>query len=47
LRAGCCGEYFDPKGEEVTGDWRKFHNEESYNLYSMLDEYVRMIMRKR
>jgi hypothetical protein len=23
-----------PKRDEVTGDWRKFHNEELHNLYS-------------
>jgi hypothetical protein len=23
-----------PKKEEVTGDWKKLHNEELYNLYS-------------
>lgn len=37
---------FDPKGEEVTEEWRKFHNEEIHNLYSLLDEYVRMIKRE-
>jgi hypothetical protein len=25
---------FDPKREEVTGDWRKLHNDELHNLYS-------------
>jgi hypothetical protein len=25
---------FGPKGDEVTGGWRKLHNEELYNLYS-------------
>jgi hypothetical protein len=25
---------FGPKRDEVTGDWRKLHNEELYNLYS-------------
>jgi hypothetical protein len=25
---------FDPKRDEVTGDWRKLHNEELHNLYS-------------
>jgi hypothetical protein len=25
---------FGPKGDEVTGDWRKLHNEELHNLYS-------------
>jgi hypothetical protein len=25
---------FGPKGEEVTGAWRKLHNEELHNLYA-------------
>jgi hypothetical protein len=25
---------FEPQGDEVTGDWRKLHNEELHNLYS-------------
>jgi hypothetical protein len=25
---------FGPKRDEVTGDWRKFHNGELHNLYS-------------
>jgi hypothetical protein len=25
---------FGPKRNEVTGDWRKLHNEELHNLYS-------------
>jgi hypothetical protein len=25
---------FGPKGDEVTGDWRKLHNEDLHNLYS-------------
>jgi len=24
---------FGPKKEKVTGEWRKLHNEELYNLY--------------
>jgi hypothetical protein len=24
---------FGPKRDEVTGDWRKLHNEELHNLY--------------
>jgi hypothetical protein len=26
---------FEPKRDEVTGDWRKLHNEELHNLYSL------------
>jgi hypothetical protein len=26
---------FGPKRDEVTGDWRKPHNEELHNLYSL------------
>jgi hypothetical protein len=25
---------FGPKRDEVTGDWRKLHNEDVHNLYS-------------
>jgi hypothetical protein len=28
---------FGPKRDEVTGEWRKFHNEELHNLYSSTD----------
>jgi hypothetical protein len=28
---------FGPKRDEVTGEWRKFHNEEHHNLYSSPD----------
>jgi hypothetical protein len=28
LRIGCSGEYLGPKWNEVTGEWRKLHNEE-------------------
>jgi hypothetical protein len=28
---------FGPKGDEVTGEWRKLHNEEFHNLYSSPD----------
>jgi hypothetical protein len=31
-----------PKGDEVTGDWRKLHNEELCNLYSS-PSIIRMI----
>jgi hypothetical protein len=24
---------FSPKSDEVTGDWRKLHNEELHNVY--------------
>jgi hypothetical protein len=26
----------EPEGNEVTGEWRKLHNEEVHNLYSSL-----------
>jgi hypothetical protein len=37
---------FGPKGDEVTGDWRKLHNEELHNLYSS-PNIIRMIKSKR
>jgi hypothetical protein len=33
---------FGPKRDEVTGDWRKLHNEELHNLYSSPNR-IRMI----
>jgi hypothetical protein len=36
---------FGPKRDEVTGDWRKLHNEELHNLYSP-QSIIRMIKRK-
>jgi hypothetical protein len=35
---------FGPKRDEATGYWRKLHNEELHNLYSLLN---RMIKSKR
>jgi len=29
-------EILGPKGEEVTGDWTKLHNEKHYELYSTI-----------
>jgi hypothetical protein len=37
---------FGPKRDEVTGDWRKLHNEELHNFYSSLN-IIRMIMSRR
>jgi hypothetical protein len=37
---------FGPKREEVTGDWRKLHNEELHNLYSS-PNMIRMIKSRR
>jgi hypothetical protein len=28
---------FGPKGNEVTGDWGKLHNEKLHNLYSIAE----------
>jgi hypothetical protein len=33
---------FGPRRDEVTGDWRKLHNEELHNLYSW-PNIIRMI----
>jgi hypothetical protein len=37
---------FRPKRDEVTGDWRKLHNEELHNLYSSLN-VIRTIKSRR
>jgi hypothetical protein len=37
---------FRPKRNEVTGDWRKIHNEELHNLYSS-PSIIRMIKSRR
>jgi hypothetical protein len=35
-----------PKRDDVTGDWRKLHNEELHNLYSS-SNIIRMIKSRR
>jgi hypothetical protein len=37
---------FGPKRDEVTGGWRKLHNEELHNLYSS-PNIIRMINSRR
>jgi hypothetical protein len=37
---------FGPKRDQVTGDWRKLHNEELHNFYSSPD-IIRMIKSRR
>jgi hypothetical protein len=37
---------FGPKRDDVTGDWRKLHNDELHNLYS-LPNIIRMIKSRR
>jgi hypothetical protein len=37
---------FGPKRDELTGDWRKPHNEELHNLYSS-PNIIRMIKSRR
>jgi hypothetical protein len=37
---------FGPKRDEVTGDWRKLHNEELHNLYSS-PSIIKMIKSRR
>jgi hypothetical protein len=37
---------FEPKGDEVTGGWRKLHNKELHNLYSC-PSIIRMIKSRR
>jgi hypothetical protein len=37
---------FGPKRDEVTGDWRKLHNEQLHNLYSS-PSIIRVIKSRR
>jgi hypothetical protein len=37
---------FEPKRDEVTGEWRKLHNEKLHNLYSSPD-IIRQIKSRR
>jgi hypothetical protein len=37
---------FGPRGDEVTGEWRKLHNEELHNLYSSAN-IIRIIKSRR
>ena len=46
LRTRCWGEIFGPRRDEVTGDWRRLHNEELNDLYSS-PNIVRVIKSRR
>jgi hypothetical protein len=37
---------FGPKRDEVTGEWRKLHNEELHNLYSSPDIIMQVKSRR-
>jgi hypothetical protein len=39
-------EIFEPKRDEVTGEWRKLHNEELHTLYSS-QNIIRQIISRR
>jgi hypothetical protein len=38
---------FRPKRDEVTGGWRKLHNEELHDLYSLLSTSIIRIIKSR
>jgi hypothetical protein len=40
------GRIFEPKRDEVTGEWRKLHKEELNDLYS-LPHFIRVIKSRR
>jgi hypothetical protein len=46
LENSVMGRIFGPKRDEVTGDWRKLHNEELHKLYSSPNQ-IRMIKSRR
>jgi hypothetical protein len=46
LENGVLRRIFGPKRDEMTGDWRKLHNEELHNLYSS-PNIIRMIKSRR
>jgi hypothetical protein len=46
LRIGCTGEYFWSKRDEVTGKWRKLHNEKLNDTYSS-PNIIRVIKARR
>jgi len=39
-------EIFEPRREEVTGEWRKLHNEELYDMYCSLN-FIRVVKSER
>jgi hypothetical protein len=41
LCSACIPRIFGPKRDEVTGDWRKLHNEELHNLYSSPNRMIK------
>jgi hypothetical protein len=46
FKNGVLRRIFGPKRDEVTGGWRKLHNEELHNLYSS-PNIIRMIRSRR
>jgi hypothetical protein len=38
---------FGPERDKVTGEWRKLHNEELYDLYCTPDIIIRVIKSRR
>jgi hypothetical protein len=46
IKGGVLRRIFGPKRDEVTGGWRKLHNEELHNLYSS-PSIIRMVRSRR
>jgi hypothetical protein len=47
LKSRVLRKVFGPKRDEVTGEWRKLHNEELNDLYSSPNNIVRVVKSRR
>jgi hypothetical protein len=47
FESGVLKRIYKPKRDEVTGEWRKLHNEELHNLYSSTTDIIRQAKSRR